>query len=114
MKSTYSIRRPVVNLRLVRERDGRLWREVLLLIGLLTPVVAGVLLYVWIAQELLNVGYDLRELEEQLERLNQEERRLRVEVGSLAGNQRIERLATEELGMTVPSIDQLVFPEDAQ
>lgn len=114
MKSTYSVRRPVTNLYLVRERDRRLRRELLRFMGLLLPLVAGVLVYVWISHALLDVGYRLRELDQQLERLEQIERGLQVESSHLSRHERIERLASEQLGMRPAQVDEVLFAEELQ
>lgn len=112
MKNTYSIRRPVTNLYLVRERDRLLRRELLRFVVLLLPLVAGVLAYVWMSHSLLDTGYRLRELDLQLERLGQVERALQVESSHLARQERIERLATEQLGMHPARVDEVVFAEE--
>jgi cell division protein FtsL len=109
VKSAYSVRRPVANLYLVRERDRRLRRELLQVVGLVLPLVAGVLVYVWISHSLLESGYRLRELELELDELTQQERALKVETSHLARHERIEALAIERLGMQPASIDQVLF-----
>ncbi len=109
MKSAYSVRRPVANLYLVRERDRRLRRELLQVVGLVLPLVVGVLVYVWISHGLLDIGYHLRELELGLDRLAQEERALKVETSHLARHERIEALAVERLGMQPATLDQVLF-----
>jgi len=109
VKSVYSIRRPVTNLYLVRERDRRLRKELLRFVGLLLPLVAGMMAYVWLSHSLLDIGYRLRELDQQLQRLEQTERGLQVEGSHLARHERIERLATERLGMRPAEVDEVVF-----
>lgn len=109
MKSAYSIRRPVANVYLVRERDRRLRRELLQVVALALPLVVGVLAYVWISHGLLDVGYRLRELELDLEELSQQERALQVETSHLARQERIEGLAVERLGMRPATLEQVIF-----
>ncbi len=109
MKSAYSVRRSVANLYLVRERDRRLRRELLQVLALALPLVAGALAYVWISHGLLETGYRLRELELELDRLAQQERALQVETSHLARHERIEALAVESLGMQPATLDQVVF-----
>jgi cell division protein FtsL len=109
VKSAYSVHRPVANLYLVRERDRRLRRELLQVVALVLPLVAGVLVYVWISHGLLEIGYRLRELELELDRLAQEERALQVETSHLARHERIEGLALERLGMQPATLEQVVF-----
>jgi cell division protein FtsL len=112
LKSAYSIRRPVTNPYLIRERDRRLRRDLLRFVGLLLPLVAGVLVYVWISHAVLDAGYRLRELDQRLERLAQVERGLQVEASHLARHERIERLAAEQLGMHAARVDEVVFAEE--
>ncbi len=109
MKSAYSVRRPVANVYLVRERDRRLRRELLQVVALVLPLVVGVMVYVWISHGLLDVGYRLRELELDLDRLAQEERALKVETSHLARHERIEALAVERLGMQPATLEQVIF-----
>ncbi len=109
MKSAYSIRRPVANRYLVRERDRRLRRELLQVVALVLPLVVGVLVYVWISHRLLEGGYRLRELDLELDGLAQEERALKVETSHLARHERIEALAIERLGMQPATLDQVLF-----
>ena len=113
----YAIKKDVRNNPVVREVDGRrqreLWRWAF--IGALL-----VLLALFSASqhfELLRHGYRLEPL--QRERAEEEEirRHLRLEIETLRAPQRIERWATERLGLVVPEpgdtivIDRAVAPE---
>ena len=109
MRGEYAIRRPVVNAYLVRERDRKRLRELALVTLLILPLGVGLLADIWIHLRVIETGYRLNELERSLRQLEQQERRLRLEASYLASPQRVERLATEELGMIEPAPEQLLF-----
>jgi len=109
MKSIYASHRPVVNAYLVRQRDRRRLRELLLVLALALPLAGSVLCYTWIHLQVLGAGYRIDAQERRLHQLVQEERRLRLEASYLASPDRIERRAAQELSMRAPAIDQMVF-----
>lgn len=111
MRGEYVIRRPVANEYLVRERDRRRLKELALVALLVLPLALGLLTDIWIHLEVIHTGYRLNELERTLDELEQRERRLRLEASYLSSPQRIESRAIEELGMTMPRPEQLVFLE---
>ena len=111
MRDEYVIRRPVVNAYLVRERDRRKLRELLLVLLLVLPIGLGLLADIWIHLGVIQTGYRLDELERSLTQLERQERRLRLEASYLASPQRIETLAFEELGMVEPVPEQMLFVE---
>jgi cell division protein FtsL len=109
LKSVYSIRRPVANAFLVRERDRRLRRDLLSVLAVALPLSAGVLVYVGISSQLRDVGYEVLRLENSLEQRLETERRLKLEAAELADPERVEALATDELGMQPLDLDAVVF-----
>jgi cell division protein FtsL len=112
VKTPYAVKRPVVNLFLVRERDRRRLRE-LAAVLLAVACLGGVLLsYTWIHNEQLRTGYRIDALERRRTELEQRERQLLLEASYLASPQRIERRAEEELGMRPPAIEQVLFWEE--
>ncbi|MFQ5526567.1 MAG: cell division protein FtsL [Thermoanaerobaculia bacterium] len=113
MRRSYAVVRPVFNAYLIRERDRRRRRELLWVAAVLLPVGLCALTYVWLHVEVLRVGYRIHELEERLEQRQELERRLGLEAAFLESPQRIEQRATEELGLSAPAGEQLVFVEDA-
>ena len=114
VRPTYVVDRPVVNSYLVRERDRRRLRELFLVVLLGVLLGLCLLSYTWLQVELLASGYRAGELEQRLHGLERIERELRLEASYLASPQRIERRATEELGMRPPTLEQMVFLEGSR
>ena len=112
MKSAYSVRRPVVNSYLVRERDRRRLRELGLVLLTLLPLGGALLIYIWVQLEAVRTGYRIDALERRLHALGQSERQLRLEASYLASPERIGRRAAAELGMAPPRLEQMVFAEE--
>lgn len=112
MRVRYGVHQPVANSYLVRERDRRRLRELLLVVVALAPLAAALLAYTWIHLEVLRIGYHIGDLERRLHRLQQDERHLRLEASYLARPERIEEHARRDLGMVPPSLEQMVFVEE--
>lgn len=112
MRNAYALRRPVVNAYLVRERDRRRLRELLVVLLVVVSFGGGLLAYTWIHLEVLAAGYRIVKLEREQRRLYEEERRLRLEASYLASPQRIEQRANRELGLHPPTMEQVIFWEE--
>jgi len=112
--SAYAIHRPVVNRQLVRDRDRRWVRELGLIVVVVLPLLVGLLVSIWLRSEVLNTGYRTHELEQELRKTHQAERRLELEAAYLASPQRIEQRATTELNMVTPSSRQLIYVEELE
>jgi cell division protein FtsL len=107
----YAIRKDVRNNPIVREVDERRQRELWQSIGIGCVLVLVLLFSAWQHFELLRHGYRLDQM--QRERAVEEEikRHLRLEIETLRAPQRIEKLATERLGMVSPSADEAIVIE---
>lgn len=114
MRGAYAIHRPVVNDYLVRDRDRRRLRELLQVVAVVLPVLAMLLISIWLRGEVLATGYRTHALGRELEALSQRERRLELEAAYLASPQRVERLAAQRLGLATPAADQIVFIEELE
>ena len=55
-------------------------------------------------------GYELVAIQQQIQQVEQENERLRIEIARLKSPQRIEQIATDELGMEVPK--KMYFSHD--
>ena len=114
MKSAYSLRRPVANVYLVRDRDRRLRRDLLAVLAVALPLSAAFLAYVWITSQVRDVGYDIRVLEQTLEVRHEEERRLVLEAARLSRHEGVGARAERELGLSPVSLDAVVFAEELE
>lgn len=112
MKSVYAVNRPVKNAYLVRERDRRRLRELVLVVAALVPLLVALIAYTWIHLEGLRTGYRIAEDERRLRQLEQAERQLRLEAAYLASPERVAAHATAELQMQAPTLEQTVFAEE--
>lgn len=109
MRNAYAVTRPVLNTYLVRQRDRRRLRELALVLLATLPVALGLLGYVWINLELLDIGYEIHRLESVLKSEAELQRKLLMEESYLSSPQLVEARASRELGMQAATLDQLVF-----
>jgi cell division protein FtsL len=107
----YAIRKDVRNNPIVREVDEQRQRELWQSVGIGIVLVLVLMSSAWQHFELLRHGYRLEQM--QRERAAEEEvnRHLRLELETLRAPQRIEKLATERLGMVTPTADDAVVLE---
>jgi cell division protein FtsL len=107
----YAIRKDVRNNPIVREIDERRQKELWQSVGIGTVLVLVLMFSAWQHFELLRHGYRLEQM--QRERAVEEEvnRHLRLELETLRAPQRIEKLATERLGMVAPGPEEAVVLE---
>lgn len=114
MKTAYAFHRPVTNAYLVRERGRRRWHDLLRVVLLIVPLGTALFAYTWIHLETLEAGYRIDRLEGQLEKTLTHERRLRLEAARLSSPGRVESLASQQLGMEPPRLDQMIFVEGSR
>lgn len=112
MRNAYAFTRPVANSYLVRERDRRRWRELVLVSAVVLCLGGGLLAYTWIHLEMTRTGYRIDALERELAERTREERELRLQAAYLASPSQIERRAAGELGLQAPALEQVVFWEE--
>jgi cell division protein FtsL len=107
----YSIRKDVRNNPIVREVDEQRQHEMRQSVFVGGILVLVVMFSAWQHFELLRHGYRLEQM--QRERAAEEEitRHLRLEIETLRSPQRIEKLATERLGMVLPTVEDAVVLE---
>lgn len=111
MKTSYILRKEVDNAYLVRERDRRRRRELLAILAVAAPVGLCLLVYIWTHLQVLQAGYRIDRLGRELHAMSQQERHLDLEVARLASPGRIEKVATEELGMVPLEPEQVITLE---
>ena len=107
----YEIRKDFRNNQIVREVDERRQRDLWQSLAVGAALVIVLLFSAWQHFELLRHGYRLEQM--QRDRASEEEiaRHLRLEIETLRSPQRIEKLATERLGMVPPTADDAVVLE---
>jgi cell division protein FtsL len=113
----YAIRKDVRNNPIVREVDERRQRELWQSMAIGSVLVVVLLFSAWQHFELIRHGYRLEQM--QRERATEQEinRHLRLEIETLRAPQRIEKLATEHIGMVAPAvgdatvIERVIQPE---
>ena len=112
MRSPYAVRRPVENPFLVRERDRRLLVELFTLAGTVLLVGCCLWAYTWLNIATTKRSYEVNRLDQKLQLLIEEERRLELEAAQLTQPQLIEKRAEQELGMHPPRFEQTLFYEE--
>ena len=114
MPPAYTVRRPVVNAYLVRERDRRRLRDLALVVAVVAPLGLGLAGYTWLQLETLRVAYRTEALEREAHHLAQVERQLRLEAAYLSNPERVAERARAELGLDEPRIEQVLFLEETR
>jgi cell division protein FtsL len=107
----YAIRKDVRNNPIVREVDERRQREIWQSIGIGCVLVLVLLFTAWQQFELLRHGYRLDEMQRERAVEDEIRRHLRLEIETLRAPQRIEKLATERLGMIAPGPSEAIVLE---
>lgn len=99
--------RATQNSRVVRELDPRASRNLWVLLFLVGGLVGGVVLYAWPRVQALNLDTQTQQSEAQLERLVEENRKLRLEKATFEALEIVQDKATRYLGLVTPSPDRL-------
>ena len=107
----YEIRKDFRNNQIVREVDERRLRDLWMSLGIGLVLVMVLLFSAWQHFELLRHGYKLEQMQRDRSAENDINRHLRLELETLRSPQRIEKLATERLGMVSPGDAEAVVLE---
>ena len=107
----YEIRKDFRNNQIVREVDERRLRDLWQSLGIGILLVLVLLFSAWQHFELLRHGYRLEQMQRERASENDINRHLRLEMETLRAPQRIEKLATERLGMVAPGAGEAVVLE---
>ncbi len=110
MTEFYTVKR-IDNSRLVRTASPDLWRQTWRLVALAGLLAAGVLLYAWQHFECLQLGYQLEELKSERAQAAELNQQLHLEVASLRSPMRVDVIARQQLGLTVPLPGQVAPAE---
>jgi cell division protein FtsL len=107
----YAIRKDIRNNPIVREVDERRQRELWQSIAIGGTLVLVLLFSAWQHFELLRHGYRLEEMQRDRATEAEINRHLLLEIETLRAPQRIEKLATQRMGMVAPSATDAVVIE---
>jgi cell division protein FtsL len=107
----YEIRKDFRNNQIVREVDERRQRSLWMSLGIGVLLVMVLLFSAWQHFELLRHGYRLEQMQRDRAAESDINRHLRLEMETLRSPQRIEKLATERLGMISPANTEAVVLE---
>lgn len=77
-------------------------------IGILLMVIAAVM-YTWIHVKVVEIGYDINALNRMKQQLMAENKAASAELALLRNPQRLEKIATEQLGLKQPAETQFVY-----
>jgi cell division protein FtsL len=103
--------RAIDNSKVVREVDPRMSRDIWLLVLLVGALVGGLVLYAWPNLELREAARVKEQMSRERERLQEENRKLRLEKATLESLRRVESIATRELGLRPPPPEALLVVE---
>ena len=108
----YDVRRPIDNPYLVRERDRRRMRELLVLLVAILPPLGVLFFGVRANLETIQLGYQIGRLEKQRDRLIERRRKLLIEKAQASSLVRVEGIARGPLGLVAPRPEQVVLVRD--
>ena len=109
--SEYEVTPNVQNTVIVREHDKRQQSELWRWVRWGVVLVAVVLFSAWQNFELIQHGYRIEDLRKEHEIEKSLNKELRLEIEQLTAPKVVERIATEELNLVVPSQDQVIVIE---
>jgi hypothetical protein len=109
----YAVRRPVENLYLVRERDRRRTRELVVLALAAVPPAVVLFLAIWANLETVGLGYQLAGVSKTREALLEKKHRLEMDRAQAAALARVEPIARGTLGLVPPTLEQVILVRDA-
>jgi cell division protein FtsL len=107
----YEIRKDFRNNQIVREVDERRLRDLWQSLGIGAILVLVLLFSAWQHFELLRHGYRLEQMQRERAAEHDINGHLRLEMETLRAPQRIEKLATERLGMVTPAEGEAIVLE---
>jgi cell division protein FtsL len=102
------------NSRVIREIDLRCRHDYICLTLLGAVFLFGALFYAWQQYKWIQYGYEIAEAQQEIERLTEEGRALRLERANLASPARIAVLAQSYLGMVTPGASQYLSAEPVE
>jgi cell division protein FtsL len=98
----------IKNSRIKRQKLHMTPRQVFMIILFLFVFMGSSIGYVWSNFERTQIGYDLSQLKQEEMRLTETNRKLRLELATLKSAKNLEALATQKIGLKLPSPEQIV------
>jgi cell division protein FtsL len=78
----------------------------------LLVLILEMFLYTWCRMQYLQLGYDIHELENRIVHLTRLKNELQIEQARLRSPERITQIATKQLGLQMPSPEQMIELND--
>lgn len=111
LESTLIGGRTIDNSQVVREVDLRQRRDLWAVLLVVLALAAGLGIYAWPHYAAQRTSAATERLQREHERLMGENRKLRLEKASLEDLRRVEKIATEKLGLAAPAPERVVVIE---
>lgn len=110
----YTQKKPIDNAHIVRERDRKRFRELLAVFALGVPIGLFLLLFTWQNLEVIRLGREATNLQKARKEIEEENKRLRVELDRLTALESVEKRANESgFAKTDPSAIVMVNQKSA-
>jgi|Deesub1362B_J571_1020462.scaffolds.fasta_scaffold00001_760 cell division protein FtsL len=84
-------------------------RQILWLIAGIISIILLLSLYIWHLSESIRLGYEINQLEKQLETIKKEVALLEAEKTSLLNPEKVEKIAREKLNLHDPQPEQIIY-----
>jgi hypothetical protein len=91
----YTQKKPIDNVHIVRERDRQRFRELLAVLALGIPIGLFLLLFTWQNLEVIRLGREATQLQKVRKEIDEENKRLQVELDRLTALESVQKRATE-------------------
>ncbi len=94
---------------MVRRRYNR--REIALSAVCLLFAISTLTFYIWHQAALISLGYKMSQAEQEIRNLEEDIKKLETEKAALLSLERVERTARQELHLTDPKDDQIIYED---
>ncbi len=85
--------------------------EIFLIVFILFIALLFLTFYIWYQAELIRIGLENQRIQEQINQLEEDIKRLEVLRSSLLSPERVEKIAREYLNLTEPDPGQIIYEE---
>ncbi len=107
----YAQKKTIDNVHIVRERDRRRFRELLAVVFIGVPIGLFLLLFTWQNLEVIRLGREATHLQSVRKQIDEENKRLQVELDRLTALESVQKRATE-LGLAKTEPGAIVTVSD--